>query len=450
MASQEIDLYRSQETGAWQLTEEKPRLRGIARAAILLGIGVFGGFLVWANFAVIESAAMAPGVVVVESHRKTVQSLYGGSVKRLLVRDGDIVEANQVIVELDDTQSRTTLAMNQQQYYFAQAQLARLRAELADARSISFPPELLEAAERSPEIRSMLDNQRVQFDTRRSAFEGQQAVLNQQISELQETIKGARSKKTAAEEQLKFINEEIESVERLLEKGLERKPRLLALQRAASDLKGKAGEQVGLIATAMETIQSTRLKIVDLGNQRRKEITGQMELTQQTLRDSAEKVTAAADVFNRQQILAPLKGKVVDLKIFTIGGVIRPGDPIMDIVPEDDTLIVDSRVNTNDIDTVRPGLPAEVMLLSYKRRQTPSVMGKVVNVSADLLTDPRTGVGYYSARIALHAKDLARLQNVELYPGMPVLAMIITGGRTALDYVVGPLFDSFHTAFRED
>lgn len=446
----EIDLYRSQESGEWQLVDDKPRLRGLTRAVIGLGVGVFGGFLLWANYAVIESAAQAPGVVVVESHRKTIQSLNGGIVKKLLVRDGDVVKANQVVIELDETQARAAFAIVQQQYAFAQAQLARLRAELEGAAEISFPPELLKAASTSAEIKAVIAHQRVQFDARRTAYEGQKAVLNQQIAELQETIKSSRSVKTAAEEQLKYINEEIDSVEKLLEKGLERKPRLLALQRAASDLKGKAGEQAGVMATATETIQSTRLKIADLGNQRRSEITTQMEQTQQSLTDAAEKVTAASDVLNRQQITAPLAGKVVALNVFTVGGVIRPGDPIMDIVPEDDSLIIDSRVSMNDIDTVRPGLPAEVMLMSYKRRQTPTVPGQVVNVSADLLTDQRTGNGYYSARIVLEAKELASLHDVELYPGMPVQAMILTGSRTALDYIIGPLFDSFHTAFRED
>lgn len=177
MAGREIDLYRAGDDGTWALADEKPRLRGLGRAIIVLTVGVFGCFLTWANFAVIESAALAPGVVVVESHRKTVQSLNGGIVRKLLVREGDIVQAGQVIIELDDTQSKAALAIVQQQNFFAQAQLARLRAELVNAASIAFAPEQLEAAAKSPDLSAVLEHQRVQFATRATTYQGQRAVL---------------------------------------------------------------------------------------------------------------------------------------------------------------------------------------------------------------------------------------------------------------------------------
>lgn len=441
--AQEIDLHRSAD--GFQQPGERSAMRGPV-IGCSIGIAIFAAFLVWSDLTPIETAAVAPGVVVVESHRKSVQSLGGGIVKKLLVHDGDLVKAGQPLVELDDTQARAAMMLVDQQYRFYQAQLARLQAELDDAKEIQFPKDLIAAAETMPALRTVLDDERRQFATRRAALDGSKAVLAQQIVQLEQQVAKARSLQTAAEEQAAYIQDETGAVRILIDKGLETKPRLLALQRAAADLHGRAGEQASTISAARESMDSARLQIADLDNQRRKDVTTQIEQTQQLLLDASEKRTAAKDTLTQQEIVAPVTGKVTALAIFTEGGVVLPAKTMMEIVPDDDALMVDSRVGANDIDTVHAGLTAEVMLLRFTQRTRPLVQGTVTDVSADLLTDPKTGVGYYSARVRLDDKSVADMHDASLYPGMPVTTMILTGSSSILWYLVGPLIDMVHTA----
>jgi HlyD family type I secretion membrane fusion protein len=235
-----------------------------------------------------------------------------------------------------------------------------------------------------------------------------------------------------------------------VQRGLERKPRLLALQRANAELVGQRGKLQSSAAASRQAISQTELEIIDLKNARRNDIVGQIESTQKELGDLGEQKVAAADLLRRMKVLAPIDGTVVAVQVFTSGGVIKGGEPIMDIVPQEDLLVVDAQVQPTDIDSVRAGQRADISLLSYKRRVVPQVGGTVEHVSADLLTDPRTGEGYYTARIRVDADELAHLAGVELYPGMPVDAFILTGRRTALDYLLSPITNGLRRTFREE
>lgn len=429
--------------------ERGPRLRAPAIFALAVVLVAFGGFGGWAAVARLDSAAVAPGAVRVESHRKTVQHVDGGIVKRLLVREGDAVKAGGVLLELDDTQPRAALAIVRQQYALGLARQARLQAELAGRPDVAFPPELVKSAA-DPEVAVILATQRKQFQSRREADKGQVAIFERRIGELQQEIVARTAAVNSAVRQLALIEEEIAGVQTLIDKGLERKPRLLALQRAAADLAGRRSEETANIARARQSIAALQAQIADLANQRRSEVSNDIEATQKDLADLAERRVAALDLLKRMTVLAPQDGVVVALQVFTPGAVIRPGEPIMDIVPREDGLVVDARVSPGDIDTVRPGLPAQVRLLAYKQRRVPPVSARVEDVSADLLVDPRTGESYYSARIRLDAAELRALQGVDLYPGMPVEAFIVTGERTALAYLISPLADGLRRAFREE
>ncbi|MGE0724963.1 MAG: HlyD family type I secretion periplasmic adaptor subunit [Alphaproteobacteria bacterium] len=426
-----------------------PRVGGAALLAGAVVLVVFGGFGGWAAVAELDSAAVAPATVTVESHRKTVQLLEAGIIRRLLVRDGDSVAAGQVLVEMDDTQARATHAIILGQHRLAAARIARLQAEMAEAPAIEFPGELV-ARKNEPEVAEILTGQRDLFEARREAYLGQVSILERKVAQLRDEIAAMQAQERAVSEQHRYIIEETRGIEDLVKRGLERKPRMLALQRASAELIGQRGKLVSSMAAARQSIGQTELQIIDLRNARRADVVSQIETTQKEMADLAERLGAAADLLRRMKVLAPQDGVVVGMQVFTPGGVIKAGEPVMDIVPREDKLVVDARVRPLDIDSVRPGQRADLALVSYKRRLVPQVAGAVQTVSADLLTDQRTGEGYYVARIAVDPHELQRLNGVELYPGMPVEAFILTGRRTALDYLLSPLTDGLRRTFREE
>ncbi len=432
----------------WEAVEAGPRLRGTVFAALAIILIAFGGFGTWAAVARLQSAAIAKGAVSVDTHRKTVQHLEGGIIKRLLVREGDTVRAGQVLVELDDTQAQATLGIVRSRYWAALARKARLQTELRDEREIDFPKELLDAVD-DPTVAEILESQKSQLDARRQAYEGQIAILRRRIAGLKEEIGALGAQEEATAEQLRLIEEETGINRDLQKKALVAKTKLLALERSVADRKGRLGELRGSIARAKQTIAATELEIVHLGDRRRAETVDELEAVQKEIADLSERLVAAEDVLDRLKVLAPEDGVVVAPRFFTPGGVIAPGEPILDIVPQDEQLVVDAQIRPADIDVVRVGLPVEVRLIAYSRRRVHPVSGRVTYVSADRLSDARTGDSYYEARIELDPESLEELTDVELFPGMPVEVMIVAGERTALEYLISPITDMTQRAFRE-
>ncbi len=422
------------------------------RRPIIIGLTIvllfFGGFGAWAALAPLHSAAIAPGVVAVDSNRKTVQHLEGGIIKEILVRDGDTVERDQVLVRLDETRSAAALGVLEGQYRADRALEARLIAERDGLHAITFDDELVAAAG-EPEIAEIIAGQEGLFETRRAANESQIGVLHQQIKQLEEEIGGFKSQRQAKARQLELVQEEYGAVKELYDKGYERKPRLLALQRAAALLEGERGQYAAQIARAKQDIGEAEIRILALNDTFRRDVETELREVQVRVAELRDRLASQRDVLQRVDIVAPQAGVVVGLKFHTTGGVVRPGDPILDIVPTSDELIVEARVRAEDIDVVHPGLPAQVRLSAYRQRTTPYVDGRVVQVSADRFVDERSGVPYYAARVAIDGAALARLEGVTLYPGMPVEVMIETGSRKAIDYLLSPITSSIHRAFRE-
>lgn len=425
-----------------------PDLGGVMRY-LLLVIGIsFGGFLVWGFSANLDSAAYGSGKIVVESHRKTIQHLEGGIIKTILVKEGDKVRKGQVLLELDGTQAQANLDIVQGQLYALQARRARLLAELENASDIDFPAALRLAAE-NPEVEEVLVNQTDLFTARRDAHLNQVSLLQNQVEELNDEISALSAQAKSASEQLVLIAQEISGVKELLDKGLETKPRLLALQRAASELRGRRGEMEGRISQSRQTIGTTQLKLVDLENQRRKDIVDQLDDTQNAIADLSDRVTAARDVVNRRDIVAPEDGVVVNLKVSTPGGVIAPGEPLMDLVPQQDELIIDARLRPDQITMVHEGLPAKVQLLAYSRRRVPMLPARVIHVSADQLVDPQ-GTPYFEVKVELTDEAEKLMPDfVELVPGMPANVLIALGERKAIDYLLSPLETAAALAMRE-
>jgi HlyD family secretion protein len=423
-----------------------------SRELVLAGTALIGifviGFGTWAAVAPLESAAIANGTVVSESSRKTIQHLEGGIIAQILVHDGDIVQAGQVLLRLDDTKARTTMVALQGQVWDARAAEARLIAERDGASAIAFPADLV-AKSSEPGVAAALAGQQKIFDTQHQLQGSKIAAIGERINQVNEEIKGHQAEVAALDQRTKLLNEEIAGVQQLVDKGLERKPRLLSLQRDLAEMEGKRGDTMAHIAKAKQTIAESEVDILSLQNDRQKDVADELRDTQKKLHEVQEQAQAAADVLARIDIRAPETGTITDLRVHTPGGVINPGEALLDLVPQTDRLVVDARVRPEDIDRVHEGLPAQVRLMPYKQRRTPPIDATVVYVSADRLTDTHTNESYYRAKLRLDEKELASLVDVKMVPGMPSEAMIKTGETTAALYALSPILDSFHRAFRE-
>jgi HlyD family secretion protein len=421
----------------------KPLLWGTAVVAVFLG-----GLGVWGATAPLSSAALAPGAVAVDSKRKTVQHLEGGIVSGILVREGERVVEGQPLVRLDTTQAEASWSVASGQLRSELALQARLVAERDGAERIAVPPELerLPADVREP----LVDAQRGIFEARRVALRGQRQILTEQIGQLRSEIAGLRAQERSARDQLALIAQEVADVGSLVDQGLEVMPRLRSLQRQQAELTGRLGQYDSDIARAEQKIGETRLQMIGLENQRAEEVAGELRDVGRNIAQLREQVRAAEDVLRRRDILAPVDGSVVNLATVTPGGVVGPGAALMEIVPEDDRLTVQARLRPSDIDNVHEGLPAEVRLTAFKAWATPTLDGEVAYVSADRLTDTETGEAYYDLRIEVDEDEVQRVDDVMLYPGMPVQTIIAIGDRPFLEYLVQPVLDSLSRAFREE
>ncbi|HKU95648.1 MAG TPA: HlyD family type I secretion periplasmic adaptor subunit [Vineibacter sp.] len=408
---------------------------------------LFGGLGGWAVMAPLNGAVVANGVVKVEGNRKSVQHLDGGIVKALRVKEGDRVTTGDVLIVLDDTQAKAELEILSQQYIVLRASEVRLLAELAGETTMVMPPELAAKAS-DAYARNIWAGQIRQFDARRAAIGGQRKVIVEKIHQLQSQIAGAEAQVKAYTEQSDSVRAEAQSIAPLVEKGLLPRARLLQLERAASGLDGQIADARASVARFRQAIAEQELQITQLSNDRMAEVTKDLREVHARLVEVLPKRTNAEAVLGRMEIRSPYAGRVVGLSMFSIGGVIQRGERILDIVP-DEGLTIDVQVAVDDISDVHPGARAELHLTAYKQRIVPTVQGGVINVSADRLSDPKTGNAYFVASIRPDLAQLAALPGIRLQPGMPVTVMIPTETRTAFDYIVGPLTTSFSQAFRQ-
>lgn len=426
------------------------RMRLLALSAFAL-VGVFViGFGVWAAQAPLESAAIAGGAVEAESSRKTVQHLEGGIIGHILVKDGDVVEAGQPLVRLDDTRSRAALQVLQGQLWDAQAREARLLAERDGQSAVHYPQTLLDAAKVHPAVAEALSGQTKIFDTRRRLQEARIDVIRQRKAQTEREIEGLRFQVDAAAKRAAIIKEELSAIQPLVSKGLQTRPRLLQLEREQAEIDGRRGDTLAQIARAQQAVGEAEAQVLKLESDLHSEVAQSLRDTQSQIFQLFERIQAATDVLARTEIRAPTAGTVTELRIHTPGGVVAAGEPLMDLVPRQDRLIVRAQVKPEDIDLVRPGLPALVRLLPYKQRRVPPVEGVLTYVSADRQVDKQSEQVYYVARIQLDEAALRQLPEVEIMPGMPVEILIKTGKFTVAHYVMRPVLDSFNRAFREN
>lgn len=411
------------------------------------------GFGVWGNSAPIAGAVVTSGVFVVTSQNKIVQHLEGGVIRDIAVQEGDIVNVGQTLVELDETGPRAELRRLSLRRTRLIAIDARLQAEMREEPTITFPDEVLSAAD-EPEIAEILDSQRLAFSARKNNVDSEIASIREGINALEERIQGSNVQLNGVRRQIGFVQEEIQAKEILLQTGLVRKPEVLALRRAHASLEGEVGRLMGEIGDAKERIARSLEQITGVRRTAIKAAVEQLHEVRGELADVRERIGTAKSVLDRITIVAPVKGIVVKLRYHTRGGVIEPGKNIMEILPLQDELIIEGRVRPQDIDNVRRGQHAMVRLNALNHRTTPMISGEVIYVSADVLPDekksPQLGPGdIYIARVKLNAAEAAAIPGFVPTPGMPVEVYIKTAERTFFQYLARPIQDSMSRAFRE-
>lgn len=420
-------------------------MRSLIVTGFIVIVVFFVGFGSWAAVAPLQSAAIVPGVLNVESNRKTIQHLEGGIVGELLVSEGQQVLAGQVLLRLDATQSGANLAQLKNRYVTLKTQEARLIAERDGETTIKFPA----LNDYSNVTEAQNAEQRV-FLARKEALEGEKRILEKRIAQFKEEMSGLNGQISAQGAELKLIAEELSAQQSLYERKLAGKQRILSLKRERSELVGNRNQQQAAVARIKQRIGEEELKVIELRTSRINEVTTQLADVQASLTEIEERLIAAKDVHTRTDIIAPLEGTIVDLKTHTVGGVVGAGEALMDIVPAKADLIVHGRVNPIDIDAIHVGMQAQVVLTAFNRRTVAPVVGEVLSISADRLTDPRTGVPYYLARVSLIDTADISAHELALSAGMQAEVMIITGEQTPFQYLFKPVARSFYRALRED
>jgi HlyD family secretion protein len=414
---------------------------------VVLGTFGIGG---WAATTELSGAVIGQGVLVVDSSVKKVQHPTGGVVGELRVREGDRVIAGDILLRLDETQTLANATIITKSFDELLARQARLEAERDSAEQIGFPKILIERA-RDPdsEAARAIAAERSLFDLRRQSRGGQKAQLKERTAQLQEEIKGYLGQAQAKQKEVDFIHQELEGVRTLFQKNLVPMNRLTALERDTARLEGERSQLSGMTAQAKGKIAETELQIIQVDQDLRTEVGKDLIEARSKISELAERKTAAVDQLNRIDIRAPQSGRVHQLTVHTVGGVITPGEQIMLIVPDADALAVEVKLAPRDIDQVYVGQTASMHFAAFNQKTTPEIEGEVSMVSADLTQDQRTGSSYYTARVLLKPEELARLGNAKLVPGMPVDVFIQTPGRTAFSYLIKPLTDQAQRAFKE-
>lgn len=421
-------------------------IKRVALAGWLIIAVFFGGIGAWAATAPLNGAVVGNAVVKIDGNRKSVQHLDGGIVKELRIKEGDTVNAGDVVIVLDETQARAEYDVLSQQYMVLRATEARLLAELDRKPTLEMPEDL---KTQDTYFKSVWNGQVNQFESRRAAIEGQRSVLREKINQLGSQIFGAEAQVKAFTDQISSVRAEARDIAPLVERGLIARPRILQLERTSFGLEGQIADTSANIAKARQAIAEQQQQIAQLDNDRMAEVTKELRDTQAKMLEVIPKAMNAKAVLGRMEIRSPYAGRVVALTVFSVGGVIQRGEKILDIVPDQDGLTIEAQIMVEDISDVRPNMRAEIHLTAYKQRIVPVVRGEVIQVSADRLVDPKTNNPYYVAFVRIDPADLAALPNVKLYPGMPATVMIPTVQRTALEYIVGPLIMSFNHSFRQ-
>ena len=427
----------------------KPSFTPYLHTGFLLIFGIIAGFALWTVFAPIQGAVIAPGTVVVEGKPKTIQHLDGGIVAEILVRDGDKVNVGDVLIRLDSTSLGANRDILSKRLDEAKALKARLHAERGEWNGIGWS-QIFPADLRTPAIKTIIQDQTELFRTRRNAYLGEIDQLNNQIQQSIEQISGLNSQIHSNQQQLNIISKELEGQRELLKDGYVSQARILSLEREHAALSGQIASYKSDISRTKTMIGETEIKKLQVSRNMREQVLTDLRVKESEISDLNEQLITASDQLTHVDILAPVSGTVHNMSITTIGGIISPANPIMDIIPDTDRLVIESQLEPGSIDQVYVGQLTTVRLSAFNQRTTPEVNGIVKSMSANTLIDPVTGLPFYTVRIEIPAKELKRLDGLILVPGMPAEAFMQTDKRSALNYLLKPATDQLSRAFREE
>ncbi len=413
--------------------------------ALLIVVGVAGG---WMALVPLSGAVVVPGNLVVQSNVKTIQHPTGGVVAQIPVHNGMRVNAGDLLLRLDATQAQASQQVVSKQLDEMRAKIARLTAERDSLPKPAIPPEMASRLD-DPSVKTVLASEASLFRARTTARESQKELLKSKVSQLGDEIVGLEAQVASKAKQLELITGELTGVQELFDKRLVPIARLTALQREAARIEGERGQLISTIAETRTKVDEAKLQLVRLDQDVRTEVVKDLGEAQGKEAELSERAVAARDILERIEMRAPTSGVIHQLNVHTIGGVIRAGDAVMEVVPDSDDLQIEARLQPNDIDQVRKGQQAFVRFSAFNQRVTPQLIGQVSYVSPDTTRDQQTGTSYFTVRIMLPEEERRRLAGLQLSSGMPAEVFMQTGSRTMLSYLFKPIMDQFQRAFIE-
>lgn len=409
----------------------------------------FGGFLLWASLAPLDAGVVATATVNVTDARKTIQHLTGGSVQAILVREGDKVQRDQPLIELDKTRAIAEQGVVSAQYIVVRTVENRLQAERDSAHAVSFDPQLISQFKNDPRLISAMTLQQRLFNTRRAALLGEASILRENILGAEEQLKGLRQIQGSRSAQVNFLRQEMDGVRSLAAEGYVARNRLLELERSGADLSAALSQNVADIGRTRNQIAELKLRILQLEQDYQKEVQSQLSDIQKEATALADRLRVLDYEVANTVIRSPIDGVVLGLNVSTVGGVIQAGSKIMDVVPADEPLQVDAMIPVQAIDKMAPGLPVDITFPAFNHAQTPSIPGRVLTISADRLIDETNKQPYYLAQVEVTSAGMDKLGNSMIRPGMPATVTIKTGERNLMSYLMKPMFDRIDGAFKE-
>ncbi|PTM41459.1 HlyD family type I secretion periplasmic adaptor subunit [Bosea sp. 124] len=427
--------------------ERQPSLRSLVLAGVAaIGVG-FGGFGAWAMTARLDNAAVASGVVAVDSKRKTVSHLEGGVLKMLLKAEGERVVKDEPLLRLEDARAGAELQQLRGKRVGLEAKLARLRTEQANATEIDFPDDI--ERDRTPIAREVVRAERGLFKTRTQVYGGKISIQQRVIEQHQAEAEALQAQIDAIRYQRTLIDEETRVIGELYEKRYAKRTQLVELQTKQSELTGRAGENAARKAKAEQAVAGANLEILSITLERQNEVAREIQESQLILSEVTERIVQAEDVLRRLVVLSPQEGIVANIRMRTAGSAIAAGESILDIVPEQEPLIVEAKVDPRDIDVIRVGAETRIRLTAFNSRLLPPLLAQVTYVAPDQLVDEKTNIAYFVVRAEIKPESL-RENKIALHAGMTAEVLIVNGSRRAIDYLLSPFTDSFNRAFRED
>jgi protease secretion system membrane fusion protein len=425
--------------------------RPYSRLGWLIVLAGVGGFLLWALFAPLDKGVPMSGTLAKESNRKAVQHLVGGTVQQILVKDGDVVKAGQVLVRMNPVVAQSAYDMTEGQYLNARATEARLIAERDGQRKINFPAEL-EKRRAEPRVAEMMSLQNQLLVSRQGSLQNELGGVDESIAGLKLQIRGLEESRDSMKEQVKLLKEQIDGMRDLAKEGYVARNRLLDLERTYAQLNGAISENIGNIGRSQRQVTELTLRKMQRTQDYQKEVRTTLSDTQKEAEALAARLEGQKFELGNAEVKSPATGTVVGLAVFTQGGVVPPGFRMMDIVPSDDPMIVEGQLPVNLVDKVHPGLKVELIFSAFNTNKTPHIEGEIETVSADRSVDEHTGMPYYKVRAKVTPKGAKMIaeHKLNILPGMPVELFVKTGERTMMNYLLKPVFDRAKSSMSED